>query len=68
MRYFPGANIPAKHKNSDQQAQQREITHPNDADQRPVIFANNVVPLSFFRVPLDQIDGQLHFREILHRY
>jgi hypothetical protein len=40
MRYFPGANIPAKHKNSDQQAQQREITHPNDADQRPVIKVN----------------------------
>ena len=38
------------------------------ADQRPVILANNVVPLSFFRVPLEQIDGQLHFREILHQY
>lgn len=40
MRYFPGAIIPAKQKNSNQQAQPREITHPNDADQRPVIKVN----------------------------
>lgn len=38
------------------------------ADQTPVIFANNVVPLSFFRVPIEQIDGHLHFRDILHEY
>lgn len=38
------------------------------ADGRPVILANNVVPLSFFRVPPEQIDGHLHFREILKTY
>jgi GntR family transcriptional regulator len=38
------------------------------ADDRPVILANNVVPLSFFRVPPEQIDGGLHFREILQTY
>jgi GntR family transcriptional regulator len=38
------------------------------ADDRPVILANNVVPLSCFRVPIERVDGQLHFREILQRY
>jgi GntR family transcriptional regulator len=34
------------------------------ADDRPVILANNVVPLSYFRVPVEQVEGQLHFRVI----
>jgi GntR family transcriptional regulator len=38
------------------------------ADDSPVILANNVVPLSFFRLPPEQIDGHLHFREILKTY
>jgi GntR family transcriptional regulator len=38
------------------------------ADDHPVILANNVVPVSFLREPVDQIDGQLHIREILSRY
>lgn len=38
------------------------------ADGKPVILANNVVPLSYFRVPTEQIDGHLHFREILKIY
>jgi GntR family transcriptional regulator len=38
------------------------------ADDRPVILANNVVPLSYFRVPIEQVEGQLHFREILQKY
>jgi DNA-binding GntR family transcriptional regulator len=38
------------------------------ADDRPVILANNVVPLSFLRVPVEQVDGHLHFREILQEY
>ncbi|HNE68421.1 MAG TPA: GntR family transcriptional regulator [Anaerolineales bacterium] len=38
------------------------------ADQIPVIYSNNLVPLSFFRVSTDEIDGQLHFRDILRQY
>lgn len=38
------------------------------ADDRPVILANNVVPASFLRKPLDEIDGNLPIREILSRY
>lgn len=38
------------------------------ADQVPVIYSNNLVPFSFFRVSTEQIDGQLHFREILRQY
>ena len=38
------------------------------ADGKPVILANNVVPLYYFRVPTEQIDGHLHFREILKIY
>ena len=38
------------------------------ADEQPVILAKNVIPISFFRGPVEQIDGQLHIREILSRY
>jgi len=38
------------------------------ADDRPVILARNVIPASFLREPVEQIDGQLHFSEILRRY
>lgn len=38
------------------------------ADERPVILANNVVPASFLREPLEEIDGHLPIREILNRY
>lgn len=38
------------------------------ADERPVILARNVIPAAFIRVPLYQIDGQLHISEILRLY
>lgn len=38
------------------------------ADEQPVILARNVIPISFFREPVEQIDGQLPIREILFRY
>ena len=38
------------------------------ADEQPVILANNVLPISFLRKPIDQIDGHLNIREILSQY
>ena len=38
------------------------------ADGKPVILANNVVPASFVREPVDLVDGQLSIREILQKY
>ena len=38
------------------------------ADEQPVILANNVLPISFLREPVDQIDGHLNIREILSQY
>jgi GntR family transcriptional regulator len=38
------------------------------ADNQPVILAKNDIPLSFFRKSIEEIDGQLHIREILSRY
>ena len=38
------------------------------ADDQPVILARNDIPSSFFREPVDKIDGNLHIREILNRY
>jgi len=38
------------------------------ADEQPVILAKNVIPLSFVREPVEQIEGQLQIREILIRY
>jgi GntR family transcriptional regulator len=38
------------------------------ADGKPVILANNVVPASFVREPVDDVDGHLPIREILRKY
>jgi len=38
------------------------------ADDQPVILANNVIPASYLREPVDHIDGHLPIREILQRY
>lgn len=38
------------------------------ADDQPVILAKNVIPFSFIREPIDQIDGRLNIQEILSRY
>ncbi len=38
------------------------------ADKKPVILANNFIPCSFLNCPAEEIDGQLHIREILQRY
>lgn len=38
------------------------------ADDQPVILAKNDIPFSFFREPVEEIEGQLHIREILSRY
>lgn len=38
------------------------------ADERPVILANNVIPVDFIHEPIDQINGQLNIREILRLY
>jgi GntR family transcriptional regulator len=38
------------------------------ADDKPVILANNVVPASFVREPVDHVDGHLPIREILQKY
>jgi GntR family transcriptional regulator len=38
------------------------------ADQQPVILANNAIPFSLLRAPLESIDGALHIREIFQKY
>jgi GntR family transcriptional regulator len=38
------------------------------ADDKPVILANNVVPASFLREPIDVLDGHLPIRKILRKY
>ena len=38
------------------------------ADEKPVILTHNLFPLSFLHVPLDDIDGSLHIRDILQGY
>ncbi|MCB0101226.1 MAG: GntR family transcriptional regulator [Anaerolineales bacterium] len=38
------------------------------ADQQPVIFADNVIPYSLLKTPLESIDGSLHIREIFRNY
>ena len=38
------------------------------ADQKPVILTNNVIPFSLVREPMDSIDGNLHIRDIFHKY
>ena len=38
------------------------------ADDTPVILTHNIFPLSILRVPVDEVDGSLHIRDILHQY
>jgi GntR family transcriptional regulator len=38
------------------------------ADGRPVILADNAIPVSFLRAPLETIDGELHIRDIFKNY
>jgi GntR family transcriptional regulator len=38
------------------------------ADQRAVILANNVIPSSLLREPLESIEGGMHIREIFDQY
>jgi DNA-binding GntR family transcriptional regulator len=38
------------------------------ADEKPVILANNLVPLSFLATSIDEVDGQLQIHKILRRY
>jgi DNA-binding GntR family transcriptional regulator len=38
------------------------------ADQQPVILADNVIPYSLLRAPIENIDGKLHIREIFEQY
>jgi GntR family transcriptional regulator len=38
------------------------------ADGHPVILANNVIPVSLLREPVESIDGELHIREIFQKY
>jgi len=38
------------------------------ADENPVILTNNIFPLSLLRVPSDDVDGNLHIRDILQIY
>jgi GntR family transcriptional regulator len=38
------------------------------ADQQAVILADNVIPFSLLREPIENIDGKLHIRDIFDRY
>jgi GntR family transcriptional regulator len=38
------------------------------ADDIPVILTHNIFPLASLRVPLDEVDGSLHIRDILQHY
>ena len=38
------------------------------ADQTPVILADNAIPFSLLRAPLEAIDGNLHIRDIFTKY
>lgn len=38
------------------------------ADDRPVIYVINLIPANLLEVPVDEINGQLSIREILHLY
>lgn len=38
------------------------------ADQQPVILADNAIPASLLREPLEGIDGSLHIRDIFQKY
>ncbi len=38
------------------------------ADDIPVILTHNIFPLTLLRVPVDEVDGSLHIRDILQHY
>jgi GntR family transcriptional regulator len=38
------------------------------ADDKPVILTHNIFPVSLLRVPVDELDGSLHIRDILQNY
>jgi len=38
------------------------------ADDKPVILANNLVPLSLLATPIEEVNGQLQIHKILRRY
>ena len=38
------------------------------ADDTPAILTHNIFPLALLRVPVDEVDGSLHIRDILHHY
>jgi DNA-binding GntR family transcriptional regulator len=38
------------------------------ADEKPVILTHNIFPLSLLRVSPDEVDGNLHIRNILQMY
>ena len=38
------------------------------ADGQPVILANNAIPFSLLKAPLESIDGSLHIRDIFLKY
>ena len=38
------------------------------ADHKPVSLADNFIPFSLLREPLESINGQLHIRDIFHNY
>ena len=38
------------------------------ADERPVILANNVIPMNFLHEPINEINGNLNIRDILKLY
>jgi GntR family transcriptional regulator len=38
------------------------------ADDKPVILTHNIFPPALLRVPVDEVDGSLHIRDILQNY
>jgi len=38
------------------------------ADETPVILTHNIFPLSLLRVPVENVDGSLHIRDVLQNY
>ena len=38
------------------------------ADEVPVILTHNIFPIALLRVPVDEVDGSLHIRDILQNY
>jgi GntR family transcriptional regulator len=38
------------------------------ADDKPVILTHNIFPVSLLRVPVEEVDGSMHIRDILQNY